>query len=366
VNTYFLNPRARNSDALPELFSAEDFEELNNFHPQPTPLHRLQQLASVMGISNIFLKDESSRCGLNSFKILGVTFAFDRLMKDGRVTKGSMVVCATEGNHGRAVARVARQNGLGAKVYLSRHAVAAVINAIEQEGAQVVTVEGNYDHAVRQSASDAQRNGWTIVSDTAWPGYEEIPRLIMAGYMKLLDEAQSQWSPNLSLPDVVLVQAGVGGLSCAVVSWLCHHYGEQRPYTIVCEPAPAACHLESARAGSPVSLPGPYNTVMAGLRAGEVSSIAWPTIASAADAFVAIDDEKCIEAVRALARPLGDDPVVVAGPSGACGLGTLFAILQDHALRRVRENCGLTPESRVLVINTEGATDSELHERIVA
>ena len=361
MNRYFLNPKARASHP-PQLFGDRDFEEINVQAPT-TPLRRLTRLASANGILDILLKDESERWGLNAFKILGVAYAVERLLKEERLSKGSVVVCATEGNHGRAVARVAQRNGLQARVYMSRQAVAARVNAIEQEGAKVVIVEGNYDDAVRQSAIDAERNGWTIVSDTAWPGYEEIPRWIMAGYMRLLDEARSQWSPDAP-PDVVFVQAGVGGLTCAVVSWLCHSYGSQRPFTIVCEPTSAACHLESARAGAPVSLPGPFDTIMAGLRAGEVSSIAWPTI-GAADAFVAIDDDICIEAVRALARPTSDDPIVVAGPSGACGLGALLAILRDPSLRPLREAAGLNAQSRVLVINTEGATDPELHERIV-
>ena len=364
MNRYFLNPNARDGHPLPQLFGACDFENINVEAP-PTPLRRLTRLASANGLSDILLKDESERWGLNAFKILGVAYAIDRLLKEERVSRGSVVVCATEGNHGRAVARVAQRNGLEARVYMSRQAVAARVSAIEQEGATVVIVEGNYDDAVRQSAIDAERNGWTIVSDTAWPGYEEIPRWIMAGYMRLLDEARSQWSPEPP-PDVVLVQGGVGGLSCAVVSWLCHRYGSQRPFTIVCEPASAACHLESARAGAPVSLPGPFNTIMAGLRAGEVSSIAWPTIAAAADAFVAIEDDICVEAVRALARPISDDPIVVAGPSGACGVGSLLAILGDETLQPLREAADLTADSRVLAINTEGATDPELHDRIVA
>jgi diaminopropionate ammonia-lyase len=365
VNRYFLNPSARTVPVSSGLFDAQDLNDVRNFEVVSTPLIHLRRLASEVGVADVLLKDESSRLGLNAFKIVGVSYAIDRLLKEGKITKDLVLVCATEGNHGRAVARVARQNNLEAKVYMSRQAVAARINAIEKEGAQVVTVDGNYDDAVRQSAIDAAREGWMIISDTAWPGYEEVPRLIMAGYMKLLDEAQSQWSPDPP-PDVVLVQAGVGGLTCAVISWLCHRYGAQRPFTIVCEPVSAACHLESARAGEPVSLSGPFNTIMAGLRAGEVSSLAWPTIALAADAFVAIDDEECIEAVRALARPSGKDPVVVAGPSGACGLGALFAILRNDELRTVREESGLNALSRVLVINTEGATDPELYAQLVA
>jgi diaminopropionate ammonia-lyase len=202
-----------------------------------------------------------------------------------------------------------------------------------------------------------------VISDTSWPGYKEIPRWIMAGYTRLLNEAESEWSPEPP-PDVVIVQAGVGGLACAVVSWLCQRYGVQRPFTIVCEPVTAACLLESARAGKPVSLRGPFATIMAGLRCGKVSSVGWSTIAGAVDAFVSIDDEQCTEAMRILAHPVNGDPLVIAGASGACGFAALLAILQEESLRAVREASGISVRSRILIINTEGATDPELYLRV--
>jgi diaminopropionate ammonia-lyase len=318
-----------------------------------------------MSVGDIILKDESSRLGLNAFKILGVSYAVGRLLNQSRIAKHSVLVCATTGNHGRAVARTARLRGLKAKVYVPADTAAARINAIEAEGASVITVNGNYDAAVRLAAEDARLHGWTIISDTAWPGYEEIPRLIMAGYTKLMDEAERQWGPEPP-PDVVLVQAGVGGLACAVVSWLCHRFGQQRPFTIICEPASAACYLESARAGKPVLLAGPFNTRMAGLASGEVSSAAWSTVVTAADAFVAIDDEPTFRVMRELAQPVHRNPAIVAGASGACGLAVLLEVLQDKGLRPVREASGLNAKSRVLVINTEGATDPELYAQVVA
>jgi len=176
-------------------------------------------------------------------------------------------------------------------------------------------------------------------------------------------EAEDQWSPEPP-PDVVLVQAGVGGLACALVSWLCHRYGASRPFTIVCEAVGAACVMESTRAGKPVSIRGPFDTIMAGLRCGEVSPLAWPTIAAAVDAFVSIDDEQCEQAMRRLAYPISGDPLVIAGASGACGLAALLAIIQDECLGSVLEACGLNAQSRVLAINTEGATDPEGYLRI--
>jgi diaminopropionate ammonia-lyase len=369
MQRYFINPAARSVSAYPALFGDEEYASVNAFHQKrphlrPTPLRPLRTLAAEIGVGDVLVKDESARFGLNSFKVLGVSYAVDSLLSGGRLNKRSVLACATEGNHGRAVAHAARENELQAKIYVSGDTAAARIEALKGEGAQVVIVKGNYDEAVKRCAEDAQHQGWTIVSDTSWPGYEEIPRLIMAGYTRLLSEAEQQWQRE-SPPDVVLVQGGVGGLACAVVSWLNHRYGLRRPFVVVCEPATAACLLESARAGTPVSIDGPFNTIMAGLRCGVVSPLAWPSISGIADAFVAIDDEPCASAMRKLSAPAGDDPMIVAGAAGACGLAGLLAILQDESFHPLREASGLGKQSRVLVINTEGATDPELYAQII-
>jgi diaminopropionate ammonia-lyase len=368
MSQYSINPNARAERNYRGLFEAEEYRLVNDFfcsRPEfePTPLMHLRALASELGVGDILLKNESARLGLNSFKILGASYAVRRLLGEGRLADDSVVVCASEGNHGRAVARVAAENKLGAKIYVASATSSMRIEVIEKEGAEVIVVDGNYDDAVKQAACEARRHDWQVISDTSWSEYEEIPRWIMLGYTKLMTEAEMQWSPDPP-PDVVFVQAGVGGLACAVVSWLCLRYGTKRPFVIVCEPASAACLLESSRAGKPITLNGPFNTIMAGLRCGEVSAIAWPTLATAVDAFVSIDDEQCTSAMRTLAHPSNGDPVVVAGASGACGLAALVAILQDERLRPVREMSGVSVWSRILVINTEGATDPELYVQV--
>ena len=365
---YFINPAARSDSSCRGLFGDEVYSSVRTFLqrlPQPhfTPLHHLPALASEMGVGDIRVKDESARYGLNSFKILGVTYAVGSLLGEGRLTEGSVLACATEGNHGRAVARVAAANHLEAKVYVAANTNRSRREAIEAEGAKVVAVDGSYDDAVRQAARDADRFGWLLVSDTSWPGYEEIPRRIMAGYTHLMTEAEEQWTSDPP-PDVVLVQAGVGGLAGAVMSWLCRRYGEDRPFVIVCEPASAACFLESSRAGKPVALPGPFDTVMTGLRCGVVSSLAWPLISTTADAFLSIYDEECASAMRTFAHPQNGDPIVTAGASGACGLAALLATQRDGDLRPLREASNLDEQSRILVFNTEGVTNPETYARI--
>ena len=357
---FFINLAARDDNDYRGLFTRDEYEAVHEFYRrrtdlQPTPLHSLERLAAELGLKDILLKDEAVRFGMDAFKVAGVTYAMDRLFRERRLAKDSVVVCATEGNHGKAVARVGSRLGLRVKVYVPNTITAERVATLEREGAEVITVNGTYDDAVKLAAEDASRADWTIVSDTAWPGYEEIPRLIMAGYTRLLDESELEWGPER--PDVVLVQAGVGGLAGAVVSWLCWKYGSRRPFTIICEPASAASYLASARAGTKISVAGPINTIMAGLRCDEMSSIAFPVISRAADAFIAVDDEHCIAAMETLAQPRGEDACITAGPAGACGLAALLQMCRDDRFEDLREASGLGQQSRVFVINTEGATD---------
>jgi diaminopropionate ammonia-lyase len=363
---FHLNPDARSANRCP-LFSDRDFADLDDFYRRypalrPTPLLALPALAARLGIRMLWVKDESARFGLKAFKSLGVRYAIDRLSRNGALGPDATLVCASAGNHGRAVARVARERGLGARVYMAASAADAPARAIASEGAGVIRVDGTYEEAVRVMAHEAERNGWTIVSDTSWPGYEEIPRLIMLGYTRLVTELGRQIDDP---PDIVFAQGGVGGLVCSVGCGLARHFPAARPRLLACEPLHAACLLASARAGRVVSINDTLDTIMAGLRVAEPSPAAWPAIAALTDAFVAIRDEDAIAAMRTFADPAGDDPRVEAGPSGACGLGALMAIMRDRDLEPVRAHLALSSTSQVVVINSEGATDPDLYARLV-
>jgi diaminopropionate ammonia-lyase len=357
MNRFFINPSSR----IASLFTADEYAQVATFydnHPHitPTPLRSMPALAAELGIGELLIKDETARGGLPAFKITGVAFTIDRLLAAGQINADSVLVAATAGNHGRALARVARDRSLRAKIYVPFDAAAARVAAIRSEGAEIVVSSGNYDFAVKQAAEDAKANGWIVVSDTSWLGYEQIPRWIKAGYTRVLMEAAREWD---AMPDVVLVQGGVGGLVCAALSWLCWRYGNEHPYFIACEPSGSDCLQAAARAGQPVTLDDPPPTLMECLRCGEASAIALPIISAAADAFVAIDDEWCARAMRML------HPTIVAGASGACGVASLQAILQDETLRPLRAASGLNSASRVLGIVTEGATDPDLYNRVV-
>jgi diaminopropionate ammonia-lyase len=326
----------------------------------PTPLRELPALARHLGIGHLFAKDESGRFGLNAFKLLGARFAIQTLLDEGDIRPGSMLVCASEGNHGRAVARAAREAGCTARVYMAHDAAPARVDAIAGEAAKVIRVEGSYDDAVRVMEADARANGWTIISDTAWPGYERIPRLIMLGYTHMLDEIRDQGSGIGDEFDAIFVQGGVGGLLCAVASWCAFHRRENPPRVIAVEPTSAACLQASARAGHPVAVTGPLTTTMAGLRNREVSAPAFMALLPIVDAFMAVDDVWAHAAMRQFANPLHGDPAIAAGSSGSAALAGLMALCNEPSLDAARRQLGLNGNSRVLALVSEGVTDPDV------
>lgn len=331
---------------------------------RPTPLAEAPALAAELGLGGLWMKDETARFGLPAFKALGARFAVGMLVRQGRAAPGTTLVCASEGNHGRAVARAARAHGLTARVYVGAAVARSRADAIRAEGAEVVRVDGTYDDAVRRAAAHAGEPGWLVVSDTGWPGHDEIPRLVMLGYTRLMDECAAQWRGRP--PELMCVQAGVGGLAGAVASWWARWRAEPRPRLLCVEPLGSACVLASARRGAPVRIEAARDTIMAGLCCGEASTTALPAVTAGFDAYVALDDEWARAAVRRLAVPAGADPRIAAGPSGAAGLAALLALRHDPALRPLRDALGLERPLRALIVITEGPTEPELFAAITS
>jgi diaminopropionate ammonia-lyase len=342
-----------------------------------TPLHALPALAAELGLGAVHVKDEGFRLGLGSFKALGGSYAVIRLVLEeagrrlGRpvdiadlkgpvraVAAGMTFACATDGNHGRSVAQGAQLVGGRAVIFVHAGVSDARVAAIARFGAKMVRVAGGYDDSVAEAARVAAREGWTVVSDTSWPGYERIPLLVMQGYTALVREALRQLGEP---PTHVFVQAGVGGVAAAVAGHLALVYGQKRPTFVVVDPARAACVFESARAGQPVKIAHGEPTVMAMLECYEPSPVAWRILARVADAFMTVEDAEAIAAMNRLARPAGDDPAIVAGESGGAGLAGLIRAAADPD---VRTKLGLDASSRAFVINTEGATDPERYGQL--
>jgi diaminopropionate ammonia-lyase len=330
---------------------------------KPTPLRSLDGLASQLGIRSLQLKDESHRFGLNAFKALGASFAMHHWLATHDVSSDAVFTTATDGNHGRAVAWMARQLGYRAVIFMPAHSVPARIAAIQNEGAKVVLVEEGYDVAVQRALDAAAANGWIVIQDTATPEYTEVPAWIGAAYWTMARELEpAVHGDECAEVDVVLVHAGVGTWPAAMVQYYWHRYGERRPKIVVVEPRESACVLESVQAGRATQASGSLRTIMAGLNCGYPSTTALDILRQSVDAFVAISDDWAEEAMRTLAD---GEPSVVAGESGAASVAGLMAIIKGPAYRSVCEHIGLGADSRVLVWSTEGATDPAGWEQIV-
>ena len=343
---------------------------------RPTPLHRLTGLAETLGIGELWLKDESGRFGLGSFKALGGAYAVVHLLRErlgddvsiADVAGGSAaarvghmtVCCATDGNHGLAVAWGARRAGAGCTVFLPGPVSAGRERAIAAQGANIVRVDGSYDEAVRACADEAEGQGWLLVSDTSHAGGDEAPSRVMHGYAMLVDEIRAALAGPA--PTHLFVQAGVGGLAAAVIGAFRQDCGGDSPRGVVVEPTNADCLYQSAVAGRPSPASGDLDTVMACLAAAEVSPLAWQVLDRGAFAFVALDDDGAVNAMRRAALPAAGDPPLVLGESGAAALGGLIAVAGDAD---ARDALALSTGSRVLVIGSEGATDPDIYRRLV-
>lgn len=332
-----------------DLSSVDDF--YRRLSPPATPLQHLRELAEELGIGDLLVKNESQRFGLPAFKIVGARYAIARLLESRPDVQH--LAAATAGNHGRAVARMAREKGLSAHIYVPAGTSDARIEALIGEGAEVTVSDVPYDETVRRLAVDATAHGWTIVSDTAWPGYEEIPRWIMTGYTWIFEEASQQWD---DVPDVIIVQAGVGSFAGAAAGWLQSRFGETRPRLVIAEPEGSACVTASLAAGARVALSSCAPTTMVGLRCAEVSSIAWPIIRDVADGAIGVSEPLVTQTVDRLAAPVTNDPAILAGPSGACGVAALIALCQHQSFADLRAQLGVHSGTRAMAIITEGRT----------
>lgn len=321
-----------------------------------TPLIELKDLALKAGVASILYKHEAHRFGLKSFKALGGAYAIERLVAAHRAARSSkplVVTSATDGNHGRSVAWGAQRHGVRAIIYIHETVSQGRADAIAAYGAEVRRVAGNYDDAVRAAARAADDNGWVVVSDTSWPGYDTIPKDVMQGYAVMAIEAQRQ----NGAPTHVFAQGGVGGMAAAVLSVDWETKGAARPIFTVVEPDTAACLFESAKAKKLTTVGGDLDTIMAGLACGEPSLLAWNLLAPGADAFMTIPDSEAAEAMRTLAT-YG----IAAGESGVAGLAGFLAAARDPSMRKA---LGIEAHSCILCYGTEGATDPEVYRAIV-
>jgi diaminopropionate ammonia-lyase len=349
--------------------------------PQPTPLYELAGLAKQLGVAHIAIKDESVRSPLASFKALGAPIALVRLVRRlwpqhqfdmatlwaggyAALLADFTVISATDGNHGRALAAAAQSLGCRCVIVIHANVSTEREQAIAAYGAQIIRISGNYDDSVVESARLAAANGWHVVSDTSYAGYEIIPGDVMQGYSIIADEvvAQTQSQPTACPYTHVFLQGGVGGFAAGMASYLWEFFGRARPRLIVVEPEQADCLYQSAIIGAPANATGSVDSLMAGLACGETSPLAWQILQPCIDDFMTVSDESAAHAMRCLAYPTDHDIPIVSGESGAAGLAGLQTVLSDVA---VAQSLGIDATSRILLISTEGATAPSVYYECV-
>jgi len=338
-----------------------------------SPLVEAPRLAEMLGVAKVFVKDETSRFGLPSFKILGASWATYAALRerlgppaDGPLTYDGLqswaaplrpltLLAATDGNHGRAVARVARWLGLEARIFIPNFVSPGRRQAIEAEGATLMVIDGVYDASVDAARDAAGGAGTLLISDTARSATDVVPRLVTAGYTTAFAEVEQQLSRTADdRIDALAVQAGVGGLASAGTSWARLGRHDRPPRVIVVEPEPAACVMAALAAGEPITVSANQDTAMSVLQCGTVSVTAFANLHAGVSCCLAIEDSWATTAATELGA-CG----IRTGFSGAAGVAGLLAAFSGPFADPVRQHLGLFPDARLLAVATESAAASE-------
>jgi len=365
---FFLNPFKSETVRLnPHLENILLSDEAYRFHQslseyKPTPLVSLSSLARELDIGELWIKDESHRFGLDAFKGLGASFAVHNFLQNH---PGSHTFCtATDGNHGKALAWACRIMEQKCIVFLPKHTIPQRIESIQEENASIQVVDGSYDDAIKRAKEWAEKSNAILIQDTSWPDYQEIPALIMQGYLTSFRELE-QWLIKEPV-DMIMIQAGVGSWA-ASAAWYFNRISKiTLPAIVVVEAYETDCILESIRRNRPTMTSKTRKTLLAGLNCGFPSVVAYGILRQTVDLFMSVSDEYSFNAMKKLYTPSGTDSRITAGESGAAGLGALIALASKDNLLEAKNKIGLNCKSNVLIFNTEGATDSYLFRRIVS
>lgn len=351
-----------------------------------TPLVELKELAKYLGLKDLFVKDESHRFGLNAFKVLGGSFTIgqyianklaknieelpyrtlisDEIKKElGEIT----FITATDGNHGRGIAWTAEQLKQKAIVYMPKGSAQERVDKIRAHGAFCEVTEMNYDDTVRFCNDLAEKNGYVMVQDTSWEGYEDLPRWIMQGYMTMAYEAYLKLKEQNKKPTHIFLQAGVGSLASAVTGFFSSVYPDDKPVITIVEPDKAACLYKTAKAddGELHPVTGEMNTIMAGLACGEPVTIGWGVLHANCENFLSVPDATAAHGMRVLGNPLKGDERIISGESGAATAGAVSQIMKLEELKEMKEKLKLDKNSVVLCFSTEGDTYFDHYRDVV-
>ena len=374
-------------DFLNEEVAKKTFKFHSSFNQYAeTPLVELKELAKYIGLKDFFVKDESYRFGLNAFKVLGGSFAvgqyianklgknindlpYETLISDEiKKEVGELTfITATDGNHGRGIAWTAEQLKQKSIIYMPKGSAKERLENIRAHGAKAEILDMNYDECVRYANDLAEKNGWVMIQDTAWEGYEDLPTWIMQGYMTMAYEAYLKMEAQNIKPTHVFLQAGVGSMASAVCGFFSSVYGENKPIITIVEPNKAACLFNTAKAddGKLHFVTGDMNTIMAGLACGEPCTIGWDVLNAYANNFLSVPDDTAAHGMRVLGNPLKGDDRIISGESGAVTAGVVSQLMTKEELKGIKESLRLDENSVVFCISTEGDTYFEHYRNVV-
>ena len=323
---------------------------------KPTPLLLLNKLCKELNLNKVFYKDESKRFNLKSFKALGGAYAVEKITKGN---KEITVSTATAGNHGRSVAWGAKRLGLKCKIFISEYVTDARGKAMEELGAEVVKVKGNYEKSLLECIKQSTNNNWQIVQDVAWKDYMVVPKLTMAGYSVMMKEIVDKVD-NEKITHIFL-QAGVGGMAGAMVAGIAR-YLSNVPKIITIEPDSAACVMESIKSGKIEKINITRESLMGGMSCGEPSLVPWEILKKSVNYCISLPDEDIARTMKLLGNGNFSDEKIIAGENSAPGVISLIASCNDE---KIKNKINLNSNSNVLLIGCEGDTDKEMYQKLL-
>ncbi|KAF4339230.1 diaminopropionate ammonia-lyase [Fusarium beomiforme] len=340
-------------------------EAIDRFHQslpnyEPTPLVSLDSLAKEIGVGAVHVKDETNRFGLPAFKILGASWGAFRsiteklglpldsdieTVREAAKSHQLTLYAATEGNHGRAVARMGAIFGISAEIHVPASMHPSTVNLIESEGAKVVISRGKYEGATLEAELASKHDKGIMVQDHAFGDYRMVPQWIVDGYGTMMREVDKQLGSTKA--DLVIAPVGVGSFAQAVVA----HFKRKGTSTsmLAVEPDTAACLWKSLEKGEFTEIPT-TGTIMAGLNCGAPSIIAWDLLRNGVDASLTVSDYEAHQSVLYL-----QSQSINAGPCGASTLAALRRLTPDD-----KEALGLDEKSTVVIFCTERNRDYDI------
>ena len=323
---------------------------------QPTPLESLNKLSKELELKNIFYKDESKRFGLKSFKALGGAYAVEKITKG---KKDVIVSTATAGNHGKSVAWGAKNLGLNCKIFISENVSETRAEEMRNLNAEVIRVKGNYEDSLNFCKEESKKNNWEIIQDVAWPDYELVPKLTMAGYSTIIKEISVQTTEYITH---IFLQAGVGGMAAGLVAGVANYF-KKVPKIIIVEPENANCVMQSIENNTPTSVDIKKESIMGGMSCGEVSLVPWQILKNSVNNCVSVSDKFVSQTVAMLADKVVCDISIEGGECSTPGITSLISCCNNEETKSALE---INENSNILLIGCEGSADIDLYQKLLS